>query len=70
MSVCEYCMEDRDGYVSYLPKLKKGFNAFICYVGFFGKPHIRVSGKYYNDGAFEIKYCPMCGRKLVKEQMQ
>ena len=67
MSVCVYCDGDSDDYVSYLPKLKKGFNAFISKVGHFGQPHIVVTGKYREQGEFAINFCPMCGKKLVKE---
>ena len=67
MSLCVYCDDDRDDFVKPLPKLKKGFNAFISKVGHFGQPYIAITGKYYGKGEFAINYCPMCGKKLVEE---
>lgn len=67
MAVCKYCEGDRDDYVSFLPKLKKGCNAFVSTVGHMGQPHLVVSLRNYREGEFVINYCPMCGKKLVKE---
>ena len=66
MAVCKYCEGDLYDYVSYLPKMKKGFNAFVCTVGHFGQPHIVVTAPR-GYGEFAINYCPMCGKKLIKE---
>ena len=64
-TVCKYCDGDRDAYVSFLPKLKKGCNAFVSTVGHMGRPHLVVTTR--NDrGEFVINYCPICGKKLVK----
>jgi len=52
---CEYCHEDRDGYIS---PLDKNAHAYYHYpdalILRFGKEHREC----------KINYCPMCGRKL------
>ena len=58
--MCEYCTTDRDGYVSYLPRMGAG-NAFI------NKGAMRVRGAYRTEFVIPIKFCPMCGRRLKEE---
>lgn len=51
---CDYCMEDRDGYVRGLDK----------------RGHYYINGselrlkRYGQEDNVKIKFCPMCGRKL------
>lgn len=64
---CGYCTEDRDGYVFQIPRYMKniGMRAFISRESITGSSVLNVSGKNRNRCKFEIKYCPMCGRKLT-----
>ena len=54
---CEYCHEDRDGYV-----------ACIDHRGhlFFKYPNKLVLSFDKSRTEFEIQFCPMCGRSLSK----
>lgn len=54
---CDYCMEDRDGYVRAMSK--RGY----VYVHDGLDPILRVRW-YGKDMDVKIWYCPMCGRKL------
>lgn len=56
---CEYCSEDYDGYVKPLDK-----NA---HVSVWDNPHEKILkiDWYGHRMKIDIKYCPMCGRKLV-----
>lgn len=62
--MCDYCREDRDGYVSYLPRVGTG-NARIYKSPFKGWV-VRVSGPHYTYFEIPIDFCPKCGRKLKK----
>ena len=62
MEKCDYCREDRDGYVCQLPRDGIG-NAFIRLSPFYG-PLIEVSGPKKTKFKIKIKFCPMCGREL------
>lgn len=62
--ICPYCTTDSDGYV--LPLEKKG-HAFINF-GVMGW-EIVIKAKGWH-GSAKIIYCPMCGRKLMKERGQ
>ena len=57
--MCEYCHEDRDGYI--LP-IEKNCHAY------FGYPNklILKFGKEWRE--CKINYCPMCGRNLKEEE--
>lgn len=55
---CEYCQDDIDGYVTPIEKnghalIHRGMNGW--------KIDLRAKGWH---GEVQIKYCPMCGRKL------
>ena len=54
---CDYCTEDRDGYVRAMSK--RGH----VYVHDGLDPILRVRW-YGKDMDVKIRYCPMCGRKL------
>lgn len=60
---CSYCDGDRDGYVSFLPKINKGFNASVHRV--MNEPQLIVTGAH-SKGVFRINFCPMCGKALTK----
>lgn len=54
---CEFCHEDLDGYVS---PIEKNSHAVI-----YGSVlHLKANGW---SGKVQIKYCPMCGRRLTDE---
>ena len=61
VEICPYCFTDSDGYV--LP-LEKNGHAFIRF-GMNGW-EIDISAKGWH-GSAKIRYCPMCGRKLMRE---
>ena len=61
LGFCEYCNEDADGYVK---PLEKNCHAFIRF-GMNGW-EIDLSAKGWH-GSAKIRYCPMCGRKLMRE---
>lgn len=61
--MCEYCEEDKDGYVKFLPKCVRGFNAYIYKS--MNTPRLTIRGAYSKEGIFNINFCPMCGKKLV-----
>ena len=61
---CEYCDGDRDGFVNFLPKAINGFNAYI-YKGAMNDAKLCVTG-VGKKGSFNIIFCPMCGKKLIK----
>ena len=63
--LCTYCHEDFDGYVQMLPREGAG-NAYI-HRSTFGGWTINFSGKYKSIAKIKICFCPMCGRKLRKE---
>ena len=62
--MCEFCdgREKRieNGYTygrAYIESTNYGY-CYLCYDN---------SGEEYGEGKFEINFCPICGRKLVKE---
>ena len=64
MNMCEFC----DGKEK---RIENGFtygNAYITKnrLNKSYSLHYDNSGDEYGEGEFEINYCPMCGRKLVK----
>lgn len=61
VEICPYCCEDSDGYVK---PLEKNCHAFIRF-GMNGW-EIDLSAKGWH-GSAKIRYCPMCGRKLMRE---
>ena len=66
---CDYCQGNRDGYISFLPKNEKYDGNAIVHDGFFGS-YILISLPFKKKLKYDIKFCPMCGRKLregVKE---
>lgn len=58
---CDYCTEDRDGYVRAMSK--RGH----VYVHDSPDPILRIRW-YGKDMDVKIRYCPMCGRKLGSEE--
>ena len=58
---CEYCHEDSDGYVK---PLEKNCHAYIRF-GMHGWV-IELKAKGWN-GKAPIRFCPMCGRRLITE---
>ena len=53
---CDYCHEDSDGYVKPIEK--------NCHAVIFGSVlYLKANGW---RGEVEIKYCPMCGRRLER----
>lgn len=60
---CIYCDGDREGFVRFLPKVNKGFNAYISKERM-GTVRLIVSGANKKQGVFDIEFCPMCGKKL------
>lgn len=60
---CIYCDGDSEGHVRFLPKVNKGFNAFIS-KGSMGTVELIVTGSNKKQGVFDIEFCPMCGKKL------
>lgn len=61
VEICPYCCEDSDGYVK---PLEKNCHAFIRF-GMNGW-EINLSARGWH-GSAKIRYCPMCGRKLMRE---
>ena len=67
--MCEYCKQDKDGYVKTLKQIKGNNYSKITadiYKSLFDGFVLVASQKAY-DTYFKINYCPMCGRKLVDE---
>lgn len=60
---CDYCQGDSDGYVSFLPKREKCNGNAVVLDDFFGA-YIKISLPFKNELKYDIKFCPMCGRKL------
>lgn len=61
MSECEYC----DDKLKHIEEL----NSDIIYLEIYGK-HLRLNGKLMGlrfGRDFMINYCPMCGRRLEKQ---
>ena len=57
---CNYCQTDKDGYVR--PLDKNGHMYIWPY-----NSQLRI--RYYGQSlGVEVKYCPMCGRKLREEE--
>ena len=60
---CDYCQGDRDGYTSFLPKHEKCNGNATIYDGLFGA-YLKISLPFKKELKYDIKFCPMCGRKL------
>lgn len=60
---CDYCTEDRDGYIRFLPRQGIG-NAII--ERFAGSCSIKISGQHKTGFRVKINYCPICGKKLCE----
>ena len=57
---CDYCHEDSDGYVT---PLEKNCHAFVTYSPIDGWIlSLKANGWH---GEAQIKFCPMCGRRLT-----
>lgn len=56
--MCEYCKEDFDGYYRPLDK-----NGYICVFDTPHKKYLNINW-YGHNMQIDIKYCPICGRKL------
>lgn len=63
---CKYCVTDRDGYSTYLPRIGRG-NAHIRQSTIHGWV-IDVSLPYKNCLTLKINNCPMCGRDFSEKQ--
>lgn len=63
MASCDYCHEDREGYVRFLPREGTG-RASIHRDGFCHDTRLEISGPNRTRISIKIKFCPMCGRKL------
>ena len=61
---CDYCHEDREGCFQVIPRKDKpsSSNVFLYRQS---NGEIVLTGTLIGD--YDIKYCPMCGRKLNKE---
>ena len=59
--ICEYCHEDSDGYVT---PLEKNCHAFVRFSQIDGWTLSIKYGSWHKD--VQIRYCPMCGRRLVR----
>lgn len=66
MENCDYCRGDRDGWVTPLQKTEGKGNAYI-FDSFWGAELV-VSAPFRNKIRYDIKYCPMCGRKLMEKK--
>ena len=58
---CEYCHEDSDGYVK---PVEKNCHAFIRFGMDGWELSLKTNGWH---GSAKIRYCPMCGRRLIDE---
>lgn len=61
MSVCEFCHEDRDGYITHLDREGTG-HAHIVWSD--GSWKLCVSSGKEARMTIKIKFCPICGRRL------
>ena len=57
---CEYCNEDADGFVT---PMEKNGHVFIRFGMDGWELSLKANGWH---GSAKIRYCPMCGRKLVE----
>lgn len=60
---CDYCQGDSDGWVSFLPK-KGEFNGNAAVIDDFFGTYLRINLPHKKQLKYEIRFCPMCGRKL------
>ena len=58
-AACEYCHEDSEGYVR---PLEKNCHAFIRFGMDGWELSLQTKGWH---GSAKIKYCPICGRRLI-----
>lgn len=58
--MCEFCHEDREGFMRYLPREGTG-NAHVRGAA------IEVSGPHHTRLTIPIDFCPKCGRKLKED---
>ena len=61
LGFCEYCNEDSDGYVK---PIEKNNHAFVRFGMNGWELSLKANGWH---GSVKIRYCPMCGRRLVNE---
>lgn len=61
LGFCEYCNEDADGFVT---PLEKNCHAFIRFGMDGWELSLKANGWH---GSAKIRYCPMCGRDLLKK---
>ena len=59
-AACDFCHEDRDGYVK---PIEKNCHAFVRF-GMNGWGLYLQAKGWHNEA--QINYCPMCGRELKK----
>lgn len=66
--LCPYCHTDRDGYTVHLPKVGIGQALIYKHPNIFGGWLLHVRGLYRSEMKIQIKFCPMCGRKLKEAE--
>lgn len=59
-TACDFCHEDRDGYIK---PIEKNCHAFVSF-GINGWGLYLQAKGWHNE--VQINYCPMCGRELKK----
>ena len=64
MSVCEFCHEDRDGYVTHLDREGIGSAHITQSHPINGGWKLCVSSGKQVRMTVKIKFCPICGRRL------
>lgn len=68
MSRCVYCVEDPDGYVTYLPRRGEG-NAALHYSAT-KNPALIIRGPHKMRVEVPVNFCLICGRDLRKENTE
>jgi hypothetical protein len=66
MSKCYYCTEDAEGWAVFLPREGKGITAAIHDIALKG-PALVMRGPNKTRAEILIRFCPICGRDLRKE---
>lgn len=64
---CDYCHEDNSGYFRMMPRKDKPSSSHVfLYRQLNGEMALTGTFSGKGIGDYDIKYCPMCGRKLTK----
>lgn len=65
---CDYCHEDSEGYFRMFPRKDKPSSSHVhLYRSLGGKMMLTGFFNGKDIGDYDIKFCPMCGRKLNRE---